>query len=508
MMRRRLFCLAAAAGAALPAPIPALAAPPARPYARVETGIVEGVAKEDSFAFLGIPYAAPPIGGLRWRPPAAAIAWDGVRDGSRYGAACPQPSDRREAWAQVGPTSEDCLFLNIWRPRRTGTYPVMVFIHGGAFTYGSADIPLYDGRRLAERGAVIVSFNYRLGRLGFFAHPALTRENPDGLLGNYGFMDQVAALQWVRRNIGRFGGDAGNITVFGESAGAGAVQVLMGSPAAHGLFHKAISQSGSGLTALAQIRGGAINAEALGERWTDGLGMPHVTADQLRAIALEDIVRNGQAFPFIDGKLVAQSPGERFYRRAQMPIPLIIGSNSNEASLVANSPEPAKTLFGAAYPELLDRYMKRPGSTPAAAGIDIVEDALMVMPSLVIAAWHAAVTPNVYGYYFDQVPSRSRTGTLGAPHAGELEYVFGNPASPWDAADRRVSGLMGDYWVNFARTGNPNRTGAPAWPAIGGGRTRHLIISAAPRVADSTLLERHIQAVVSARAVRDWSAAQ
>ncbi len=212
-----------------------------------EAGEVAGAASDKIISFKGIPYAAPPVGPLRWKAPEPAPRWTGVRQATTYGNACPQP-ERKEAWAQVGQRSEDCLFLNVWRPAKPGKYPVMVFLHGGGFVSGAAGVPLYEGSGLAARGAVIVTLNYRLGRLGYFAHPALTREDPDGRLGNYGVMDQIAALQWVQRNIAAFGGDPGNVTLFGEFAGAGAVQILMGSPEAKGLFHKAVSQSGSGGT--------------------------------------------------------------------------------------------------------------------------------------------------------------------------------------------------------------------------------------------------------------------
>lgn len=486
----------------------AFAKAPARPIVAVETGKLEGVIEGSTQAFRGIPFAAPPEGALRWKPPVAAKAWAGVRDAAQYGAACPQARDHKEAWAQVGPTSEDCLFLNVWRPKRAGRYPVMVFIHGGGFTYGAAGVPLYDGRKLAERGVVIVTLNYRMGRLGFFAHPALTREAPDGQLGNYGIMDQVAALQWVQRNIARFGGDAKNVTLFGESAGAGSVQLLMGSPVGAGLFQKAISQSGSGNSLLTPIRGGAVNAEALGERWTDSLGLKDATADQLRAIPLNDIIKNGRAFPFIDGKVVVRDPGDSFYKQIQMRIPLMIGANSNEGSLIGNHSEFARPVLGDAYPDLLAEYAKRPGSTPTSAALDLAEDALSLLPSMTIADWQAKVNPDVYGYNFDQVPVDERPGSLGSQHGGEMEYLFGNipAAGRWDADDQRVSTWMGDYWVRFARTGNPNGGGAPVWPAVTDQQTHYLKIGAETRAAALTPLEKRVQALGMAKAIEVWSA--
>ncbi|MES2452570.1 MAG: carboxylesterase family protein [Pseudomonadota bacterium] len=499
--------IAALAGSA--SPIAAIAAERDSPHVRIDTGEIAGTAGEKTLVFRGIPYAAPPVGPLRWKAPAAASRWEGVRDASHYGAACPQAPDHKEAWAQVGPTSEDCLFLNVWRPKRAGTYPVMVFLHGGGFTYGAAGVPLYEGTHLAERGAVIVTLNYRLGRLGYFAHPALTREDPDGQLGNYGIMDQVAALKWVRRNIARFGGDPANVTLFGESAGAGVVQLLMASPVSTGLFQKAISESGSGGTALFPIRGGALNAEALGQRWTDSLGLRDATVDQLRAIPLAEIIK-GRSFPFIDGKVVVQSPGEGFYQRKQMRIPLMIGSNSNEGSLIGNNPEPAKAILGDAYPELLAAYAKRPGSTEKSAAIDLVEDAASVLQSLFVADLHAAAGAKAYGFYFTQVPVDERAGSLGTQHGGEIEYLFGNKAAEhrWDAADEKVSRLTGDYWVRFARTGNPNGGGAPNWPAVSTQPTDYLVIGTDTHATKLTPLEERVQALALDDAKKHWAAMQ
>lgn len=475
---------------------------------RIDTGVLAGAIDGQTLAFRGIPYAAPPTGPLRWKPPMAPAAWSGARDAGHYGAACPQGPEHAEAWAQVGPQSEDCLFLNVWRPKRAGSYPVMVFVHGGGFTYGAAGVPLYEGAHLASRGAVVVTLNYRLGRLGFFAHPALTREDPNGPLGNYGIMDTVAALKWVQRNIARFGGDPQNVTLFGESAGAGIVQILMGSPTATGLFEKGVSESGSGFSVLAPIRGGGVNAEALGERWTDSLGLKNATVEQLRAIPLADVVKNGRAFPFIDGAVVTQSPGLSFYRHTQMRIPFIIGSNSNEGSLIGNNAALAKPVLGAAYADLLAAYEKRPGVTAEGAAIDLVEDATSVLPSQALAAMHAAADLKAYGFYFDQVPVDDRAKSIGTEHGGELEYLFGNrPADHrWDAADEKVAKLMGDYWVRFARTGDPNGPGAPNWRPVAGQPTDYLVVGKDTRSTILTPLEQKTQALALDYTLKGWSA--
>jgi para-nitrobenzyl esterase len=477
------------------------------PIATTDMGRVRGLAEAGVNVFRGIPYAAPPVGPGRWREPAPAIAWTGVRDASRYGTACQQPPDRKEAWAQVGPTGEDCLFLNVWRPATAGTYPVMVFLHGGSFTYGAAGVPLYDGARLSRRGVVVVTLNYRLGLLGFFAHPALTRENPDGPLGNYGVMDQIAALRWVQRNIAFFGGDPHNVTLFGESAGAGAVQLLMGSPAATGLFQKAISESGSGGFVLAPLRGVPVSAEALGARWAESVGLKDATADQLRALPPDKLLQ--RSFPFIDGKVVVASPGAPFERGREAKIPLLIGANSNEASLAGIAEPKARAVLGAPYDAFAQAYEKaRPGVAPEVARVDLAEDALSVLPSVSIAVMHATNGAPAYSYYFDQLPSNRREGSAGTPHGGELEYLFGNPyeGSTWDEGDRAVSDLMAGYWVRFARTGDPNGDGAPAWPLVNGGALpRYLTIGTPTRAASLTPIEEDVRKAALGFSAAGWT---
>lgn len=485
-----------------------LATGAAAQQATIDTGTVLGTRAADTLVFKGIPYAAPPVGPLRWKAPQPAASWKGVRDARSFGAACPQGAEHKEPWAQVGAMSEDCLFLNVWRPARPGRYPVMVFLHGGGFTYGAAGVPLYDGTALAKRGVVVVTTNYRLGRLGFFAHPALTREDPNGQLGNYAIMDQVAALQWVRRNIDSFGGDPANVTLFGESAGAGSVQILMGAPVAKGLFHKAISESGAGGSALFPIRGGVLNAEKVGEMWADDLGLKNATAEQLRAVPLADVVKNGRAFPFIDGKVVVRSPGDPFYRKEEMAIPLIVGGNSNESSLGGLTEAAAKALLGDEFPALRDGYVTMTGKAPDAATTDLAEDVGFVLPSFALADRHAANGGKAFVYYFDQVPVDQRAAAAGTDHGGELEYVFGTkPAEHrWDARDTAVSGMMGDYWVRFARTGDPNGGAAPRWPAVTAAPTAYLAIGAKTQAARLKPIQERAKAAAMADAQKKWAA--
>jgi para-nitrobenzyl esterase len=478
-----------------------------RPVVQIDTGRLVGTDEGADLTFKGIPYAAPPVGSLRWRAPAPAAAWTGTRDASRYGAACPQPSDHKESWALVGPTSEDCLFLNVWRPARVGKYPVMVFLHGGGFTYGAAGVPLYDGAKLARRGVVIVTLNYRLGLLGFFAHSALTRENPDGPLGNYGIMDQIAALRWVQRNVAAFGGDASNVTIFGESAGAGVVQILMGSPGATGLFHKAISESGAGGSVLMPIRGTANSAEAAGEKWAESVGLKDASADQLRELPVEKTL--GRSFPFNDGRIVVASPGTPFSRARELKIPLIMGANSNEASLTSNTEAAARRVLGEHYDAFLSAYVKaKPEKGAKAASVDLTEDALSILPSMSIAAMHAANGAAAYDYYFTAVPANLRSGSAGTPHGGEIEYLFGNPdtGSIWDNADRKVSDTIAGYWVRFAKTGDPNGAGSPLWPRVGTrGALRYLTIGVPTHTSQLTPREEEVRKTSLAVSQSGWA---
>jgi para-nitrobenzyl esterase len=440
---------------------------------------------------------APPVGPLRWRAPEPEAPWQGVRDAAHYGAACPQPSGHSEPWAQVGQTSEDCLFLNVWRPdTEAKNLPVMVFIHGGGFTYGSAGVPLYEGASLARRGVVLVTLNYRLGRLGFFAHPALTAEDPEGRLGNYGVMDAVAALQWVQRNAAVFGGDANNVTLFGESAGAGITQILMSSPDAAGLFQKAISQSGAGGAILPPIRGTAPNAaETAGEAWAMQAGLQTATVAQLRALPA-DAVATGRGFPFIDGRVVRASPGAPFVQKTEAGVPLMIGANSNEATLLGTNDTITRMVFGASYESVVDRYAVALGVSRDAAATELREDTLSLQPSMFIGEMHAASGAPVFAYNFRQVRSDVRVGSAGSGHGDEMEFLFGNtPAGQvWDDADRQASRLMGDYWVRFARTGNPNGDDAPVWRPMGPGDTAYLKLDAAPGTLTTTPLEDEVRA--------------
>ena len=484
----------------------------AAPFAKLDSGVVEGAANGDVSVFRGIPYAAGPSGPLRWRAPQPVKAWTGVRPVLANGAACPQPHLSDDPWAQVGPQSEDCLFLNVFAPAKPpkAGEAVMVFIHGGSFIRGSGGVPLYDGSALARRGVVVVTINYRLGRFGYFAHPALTAENADGgRLGNYGLMDQIAALQWVQKNISAFGGDPRNVTVFGESAGAVAVQMLTTTQAAKGLFVRAISESGGGTAAASPIRGTPLSGEAFGTSWAKGLGLADATPAQLRAVPVADVLKPGPAGPMVDGVMMLRSPGETYRKGEQLRVGLMIGGNSHEASLVKENTAVAKQGLGAAYPELLEA-VRAAGPTKAGAESDLITQSLAIQPSRYLAQRNAAAGLPAYSYYFDQVAGSDRAAAKGTDHGGELSYLFGTRIDKevWDAEDRRVSQLMGDYWVRFARTGNPNGAGAPDWAPVTKTASPYMRFDAHPHTAQPSAVEDRIEAAALAVAEKAWGVAK
>ncbi|MBS0331399.1 MAG: carboxylesterase family protein [Proteobacteria bacterium] len=499
-------CLACAAAFVGLAAGPSLAA---GPTARLDSGVVEGARAGDLMVFKGVPYAASTAGPMRWRAPQPVKPWRGVRPATAFGAACPQPHLSDDPWAQVGPQSEDCLFLNVWRPVKTekGGDAVMLFIHGGSFIRGAAGVPLYDGSALARRGVVVVTINYRLGRLGYFAHPALTAENADGgRLGNYGLMDQIAALQWVQHNIAAFGGDPKRVTIFGESAGAVAVQMLTTTQAARGLFVRAISESGGGTAAATPIRGAPTSGEAIGSAWAKGLGLADATPEQLRAIPLADVLKPGPAGPMVDGTMMLRSPGDTFRRGEQLKVGLMIGGNSHEASLVGENPLAAKVGLGPAYAELLEASKAHP--TKAGAESDLITESLSTQPSRYLAQRNAAAGLPAWSYHFDQVAQSERAKAKGTDHGGELPYLFGTriDRETWDDEDRRVSRLMGDYWVRFARTGDPNGAGAPAWAPVSREASPFMDFDAHPHMEQPTPLEDRIEAAALAVAEKAWDA--
>jgi para-nitrobenzyl esterase len=445
---------------------------------RTLAGQVEGVSENGLSVFKGIPFAQAPVGLLRWKAPQAPAAWQGVRKASTFGPACPQPPRRTTRndglGAGVSEQSEDCLTLNVWSPSGGGRAPVMVWIHGGAHRFGASSLPFYNGEALARQGVVVVSINYRLGLLGYFAHPALTKEAGAGeCSGNFGLLDQIAALAWVRDNIAAFGGDGGNVTVFGESAGGASILYLLASPRAKGLFQKAIVQSGGGWQpAIARVQ-----KEAEGIKAADAMGLAGAAAtmSELRATSTEALNKAISVAPtlgfgsFADGCSATGSPADAFATGAATDVPLIIGANSYEASLLDSvQTDPASILQRVDADTLAKARAAYGAIDDAQLGRQIFGDASFVAPARWIAARASSGAPS-WLYHFSYTIERMRGEAPGARHGAEIPYVF----QSWTAmpmidgllsnADRTFARTISACWVAFAKSGQPC-AGGPAWP--------------------------------------------
>ncbi len=470
-------------------------AAPGDPVVTVTGGQIQGrrLPGEAGTVFRGIPFARPPVGELRWREPQPVVPWTGMRDAGASGAPCAQVAlGWNDAIAAAG--REDCLYLDVWAPPAEAgrRHAVMVWIHGGANVAGSGGAdPLYDGRAFVRHGVVLVVIQYRVGILGFFAHPDLTRESPHHASGNYAILDQIAALNWVRDNITAFGGDPGNVTVFGQSAGAFDLLTLMTSPLARGLFHRAISESPAPLPARATFRSLA-EAEQTGVRLAESLGVAGEGAlRRLRALPVDDLLRAqrqaGWNFAAInaDGWAVPAAPAEVFAAGREAPVPLLIGSNAIEFPADAS---PAKmrqaveATFGGLAPRALALYGLDGEGSPGPAdpvygdrAEQVGSDPLRCF-AVVEGEWHGRAGNPTWEYQFDRaIPPRPKTG-----HSSELPYVFGNlyaqgsQAGDFAAADHRLSAAIQGYWTNFAKTGDPNGLGLPEWPRYDATARRYL----------------------------------
>jgi para-nitrobenzyl esterase len=478
-----------------------------RPVVHFAAGTLRGTPDRDGTeAFHAIPYAAPPIGERRWRPPQPPAPWSGERDAARFGPSCLQ--DGTDAGG--APVSEDCLTLNVWRPAGTAAgarLPVMVWIHGGAMVRGGAAI--YPGHALAAQGVVVVTVNYRLGRLGFFAHPALAAEAaPDAPLGNFGYMDQQAALRWVQANVAAFGGDPGNVTIFGESAGGGSVLVQMVSPGARGLFHRAVAQSPGapaareGVTpatplaaaervALDYTRTLGVTAEGAaalaalralpGETFIQGAAAPAV----IGALS-EDRLLPGMAMAIVDGRLLPETIEQAFAAGRFARVPLIIGANDRDLPLgAAATPEALFAQFGSAERAARARAAYDPrGDLPLAElRQQVFADRTFLEPVRNLADLVARHGGPVFLYRFAYVWEAQRARLPGVPHGMEIPFVLNVPgAVPGEAtltqADRAMGRLASAYWVAFARGGDPNGAGRPAWRPHGAGSGEVMIFGA------------------------------
>ena len=432
------------------------------PKVKVESGVLAGVQTDRAKIFRNVPYAAPPVGALRWAPPRKPLAWSGERDATANGPSCPQkmnPDGTPNEGSANGPVSEDCLQLNVFAPLEAQKAPVMVWLHGGGHKTGAGWI--YDGQNFARDGVVLVAINYRLGPLGYFAHPALGKDQA----GNYGLMDQVAALQWVRRNIAAFGGDPGNVTVFGESAGGASTLALLAAPGAKGLFHKAAVQSGGGWSAPRTLAQEQAEGAALAAK----LGASDLTL--LRALPAQILADEGAGAdygPFVDGRVLKQTPAQAFAAGKAIDVPLIIGANSGEDSLLGRR-LPNAAAMAASIPEAVKAaYPDEAAKGDEALVRAAFGDRSMVGPARWLAGQAAGGKP-AWLYHFSYVGSRFRPmGVTSAAHAAEIQYVFEywgrrTPLSMVAADDRAMATLVHGCWVAFAKTGAPACD--IAWPA-------------------------------------------
>ncbi len=471
------------------------------PSVKTANGIVKGFSEKDVDVFKGIPFSAPPVGKLRWRPPQPVENWNGELDATKFGANCAQAGWGAANGAISEGSSEDCLYLNVWTPANStakSKLPVMVWIHGGGFTSGSGSSPQNFGNEFAKQGVVLVTINYRLGRLGFFAHPALSKEFPNEPKGNYGYMDQIAALKWVQKNIVSFGGNPDNVTIFGFSAGGVSVHSLLTIPSAKGLFHKAIGESSGGRDGV--LTGRPINkekadalydvsAETMGMNFAKKQGIESLDAmvlDKLRALPVEKIVDGGQetdgpngphtySGPILDGKLVTETAESAYMAGRQPKIPLIIGNTSAEIGgpFVSNSKtkEELFSSFGELEGQARIAYDADGNRTFNEVVTKFNTDWVWGEPARMTAKAFIDKGAPAYVYQFGYVPASLRERSpFGAGHGSEVSYVFNTinarrrSTEEATTVEKELAKTLNSYWVNFAKSGNPNAAGLPEWP--------------------------------------------
>jgi len=455
---------------------------------RIRYGLVSGTGESGLRIFRGIPYATPPVGELRWTRPRPPMPWQGTRPAVEFAASCIQP-------ARVQPQSEDCLYLNIWTSQTMRNAPVMLWIHGGGYLTGSGSLPYYDGVSLARMGAVVVTFNYRLGVLGFLAHPQLSRESHDHVSGNYGLLDQIAALHWVSENIAAFGGDPGNVTIFGESAGAGSVSCLLFSPLAKGLFHRAIAESGAlddQLKDLRITRGGIESAERQGVTIARGMACAGSTAlpclrqmsgrlmlKMTPAISCLECTQRNTFGPVADGYVIPGQPYELLRAGKMNAATVMTGSNRHEGTIVIGlRPVPnvdgyrawIAARFKDQAAKVLAAYPADSNEAVRTALRDVYTDSWYLCPSRALAA----TAKPAYLYRF----SRVRPGMeMRTAHGSEIPYVFDTlrtSSGRLEEVDRSLAATMSQAWYRFAATGDPNGSGLPAWPSYDRESEAHL----------------------------------
>ena len=449
--------------------------------AKIEQGIVQGTIEGGLRVFKSIPFASPPVGDLRWKAPQPAEKWKGIRQATQYAPAPFQGGDPPSG------RSEDCLYLNIWTPAKSGKerLPVMVWIYGGGFSFGSTAEPVYSGDQIAKKGVILVSIAYRVGQLGFLAHPELSAENPNGVSGNYGLLDQIAGLKWVQKNIAAFGGDPNKVTIFGESAGGISVSMLCASSLAKGLFHGAISQSGGSFGPTRPTTYPGENMKTLKQAENEGIAFAQnagaSSIAELRKIDAEKLPSGwgmGSAWPIVDGYVIPDDQYKLYEAGKYNDVPVLIGYNSDEGLSFTwvKTPEEfvegTKLRYGKFADQLLKVYPVGENSIPKSAR-DLSRDAAFGWHTWIWARLQSQTgKSNVYFYYFDQhphYPENSPQYDHGSPHGQDIAYVFQhldtkNPQIT--RSDLEISEAMGRYWTNFAKNGNPNGEGVPDWPAF------------------------------------------
>jgi para-nitrobenzyl esterase len=482
---------------------------------RTANGLISGTpGKRDGVVvFKGIPFGAPPVGDLRWKPPQSVASWEGVRAGDKFGPACVQPrqpqrvpNNRAVDLPDSPPISEDCLYLNVWTaaPSARARLPVMVWIYGGAYTEGAGSTPYNHGDTFAADGVVYVSFNYRLGSFGFLAHPELTKESPHGASGNYALADTLEALRWVKQNIAAFGGDPSNVTIFGESAGAAISSALVGVPQAAGLFQRSVSESGTWMgLSLAPMRSRE-SAEQQTVKAAEQIGAAHLAA--LRALSTEDAANKlPKQGMIIDGWIVPEDLSRTFAQKRQNKVDILIGSNRDEGSFAAGFGPPmtlqrwkdgASQRWGDAVQAGLTAYPAASDAEAAARNNSLFTDNLAWITRL-YAEQQRAIGARAYVFHFmHEPPYATGAHNLGVCHTCELPYVFNNlgalrlypdSSSPEQASasatDAKVAQVTHAYWINFAKTGDPNGRGSPKWPVfkdVSAGPVLHISEKSAP----------------------------
>jgi para-nitrobenzyl esterase len=448
---------------------------------KVSEGLVQGTFENGLTVYKGIPFAAPPVGDLRWRPPQPPAKWEGVKQADKFAPAPMQGGNPPSG------KSEDCLYLNVWTPAKSANekIPVLVWIYGGGFSFGSTSEPNYSGENLAKKGVVVVSIAYRVGQLAFLAHPELTAESPNHVSGNYGILDQIAALQWIRKNIAAFGGDPDKVTIFGESAGAISVSMLCASPLARGLFQGAISQSGGSFGPTRPTTYPGENMKTLKQAEADGLEFAKKagvsTLAELRKIEADKLPGGfgfGGAWPIVDGYVIPDDQCRLYQAGKYNDVPVLIGYNSDEGASFSweKTPEEflknVETRYGKFADDLLKAYPLGTTGIPKTAR-DLSRDAAFGWQTWIWARLQSQTGKSkVFYYYFDQhpeYPEGSPRFGYGSPHGQDVAYVFMHldPANPQTTkSDLEISEAMATYWTNFAKYGQPNGKGVPEWPAF------------------------------------------